>query len=173
MDQVFEARRKVKTNTRQALYWSLASLAVGQLTPSAVLFCLDVFVAHDSPLASIADILSKQFAEGHNFFLLGAFGLIPFFVLSIVLLITSRRLTSYRLACVAVGGLIGILALMVPAHISVWYPLYVGEHMSSTAVIAFIFIPFYCIPPLAIGLLFGWMVSLSPILRTKQSVKES
>jgi hypothetical protein len=70
-----------------------------------------------------------------------------------------------RLACVTLGGLLGILAFMIPAHVSVWYPLYGGGHMASTAVIAFVFIPFYCIATLALGLLAGWAVSLIPFLR--------
>jgi len=48
-------------------------------------------------------------------------------------------------------GLAGILALMIPAHVSVWSPLYTEERMSSTAVIAFFFIPFYCIVTMGIG----------------------
>jgi len=61
---------------------------------------------------------------------------------------------------VAVGGLIGASNFMIAAHSAVWYPLYGGGHMSSTAVIAFVFIPFFCLGPLAVGLLAGWAVSL-------------
>ena len=54
----------------------------------------------------------------------------------------------------------GILVLMVFGHVAVWYPLYSEDHMSSTAVIAFFFIPFYCLGTMAIGLLIGWVISL-------------
>lgn len=61
----------------------------------------------------------------------------------------------------------GILLLMILGHVAVWYPLYGGGHMSSTAVIAFFFIPFYCIAAMAIGLLIGWAVSLLPFFKNE------
>jgi hypothetical protein len=54
---------------------------------------------------------------------------------------------------------------MVPAHVSVWYPLYGPGHVSSTAVIAFIFIPFYCLASLCVGLVVGWLISHLPRFR--------
>ena len=87
----------------------------GALTPSLVIFILEVSVGHVSPVRSL-DFLF-------------------------------------------VGGLVGILVLMVFGHVAVWYPLYGGGHMSSTAVIAFFFIPFYCIAAMGIGLLIGWVIS--------------
>jgi hypothetical protein len=155
----------VKTHTQKAIYWSVMFFGVGLITPSLVIFCLEVFVGHIAPTSSIADILRRQFAEGHNLFLIALFGLIPFAVLSIVCFKAARRLDSSRLACVAVGGLLGILSLMVWGHVAVWYPLYAGGHMSSTGVIAFISIPFYCLGTQLIGLLAGWAVSLLPFFR--------
>ena len=155
----------MKANTKQALYWSLAFLGVGLITPSVIILSLEVLVGHINPLIAIADILRRQFAKGHNLFLFAAFGLIPFTVLSMACFLAARRLASSRLKCVALGGLIGILAIMVPGHIAVWYPLYDSGHMSSTAVIAFLFIPFCCIVSLCVGLLVGWLVSLLPVFR--------
>jgi F0F1-type ATP synthase assembly protein I len=71
-----------------------------------------------------------------------------------------------RLACISVCGLIGILALMIPFHYAVWYPLYAHEHVSSTQSLAFIVIPFLCLITLVIGGLVGWAVSFIPFLRT-------
>lgn len=152
----------MKPSTRQALHWSLASIALGLILPSLIILCLEIFVGHISPLTSLADILRRQFAAGHNLFLIAAFGLIPFSALSATCFVASRWLSPSRLACVALGGLLGILLLMIPAHVSVWYPLYGPGRMSSTAVIAFIFIPFYCLATLGIGLLLGWLVSRLP-----------
>ena len=160
----------MKTNTKQALRWSIASFAIGLITPSLIIFCLEVFVGHINPLVSLADILSRQFSDGDNLLLLAAFGLIPFAALSVACFVATRWLSSSRLACVAVGGLFGILALMVPGHVSVWYPLYGPGHASSTAVIAFIFIPFYCIATLCIGLFVGWLVSRLPHFRHEPNV---
>ena len=155
----------MKTNTKQALKWSFVFLAIGLVTPSLIIFCLEIFVGHINPVTSIADILRRQFAEGDNLFLLALFGLIPFAALSMACFVAARRLESSRLACVAIGGLLGILGLMIPSHIAVWYPLYGPGHMSSTAVIAFVFIPFYCIATLCVGLLIGWLVSLLATFR--------
>jgi hypothetical protein len=147
------------------LFWVALPLVVGLVTPSAIIFCLEVFVGRISIAAAFVDVAERQFAEGHNLFLLAVFGLVPFVVLSIFSFIAARFLWVTRLACITLGGLVGILAFMIPAHVSVWYPLYGGGHMASTAVIAFLFIPFYCIATLAVGLLIGWAVSFIPVLR--------
>jgi hypothetical protein len=147
------------------LFWVALPLVVGLITPSAVILCLEVFVGHISVVAAFHDVATRQFAEGHNLFLLAVFGLVPFVILSIFSFIIARSLSITRLASVTLAGLLGILAFMIPAHISVWYPLYGGGHMASTAVIAFLFIPFYCIVTLAIGLIIGWAISFIPFLR--------
>lgn len=103
--------------------------------------------------------MSRQFSEGNNLFLLAAWGLIPFVAFSIACFLAAHRLSSPRFTCVAVGGLLGILLLMIPGHVAVWYPIYGPGHASSTAVIAFLFIPFYCLVTLGVGLLVGWLVS--------------
>ena len=152
-------------NRKQRLIWVAIPLVIGLIVPSLVIFYLEVFVGHISPLAAVADILERQFSEGNNLFLLAAFGLIPFAALSATCAVAAGRLTPYRLACLGVGGLLGILGLMIPSHAAVWYPLYGSGHMVSTAVIAFLFIPFYCLGTLAIGLFGGYLVSLLPLFR--------
>lgn len=155
----------MKTNSHQALYWSLAALAIGLLIPSLIIFCLEVWVGHIRPGESMAGILGRQFSQGDNLFLIAALGLIPFAVLSAACFVAARWLNPARLRCVAAGGLLGILGLMIPAHVAVWYPLYGPGRMSSTSAIAFLFIPFYCIVTLCAGLLAGWLVSLLPHFR--------
>jgi hypothetical protein len=145
-------------------------LGVGLITPSVIIFCLEIFVGNVSPLAAIADILRRQFAKGHDLFSIALWGLIPFVALSVACFIAARRLAPSRLTCVALGGLLGILAIMVPGHVSVWYPLYGPGHPSSTAVIAFFFIPFCSIVTLGVGLLVGWIVSLLPVFRHTTNV---
>ncbi len=160
----------MKTNNREALTWSLLCLGIGLVTPSAILFCMDVLIGHIDPLTSIAGILRRQFAQGHNLFLIALFGLIPFAVLSAACFLAARRMQSTRLACVAVGGLLGILIVMVPGHMAVWYPLYGSGRLSSTAVVAFVFIPFYCLVTVCIGLFAGWLVSRLPACRHENKV---
>lgn len=138
--------------------WSMAALSVGLVTPSLVLFCVHVFAGGIAPLSSARRVWENQFVGGHG--LIEALGLIPFVLLSAVCFIAARRIQGARLACVTGGGLIGILAFMIPAHASIWLPLYGPGHMSSTAVAAFLFIPFFCLGTLLPGLFAGWLVSL-------------
>jgi hypothetical protein len=153
-------RQPVTTNTKQSIYWSLGVLIIGLITPSAIIFCLEVFVGDINPLVASRDILHRQFAGGHNLFLIALLDLIPFALLSMICLVAARKLTPSGRKYVTLGGLLGILACMVPGHVAVWYPLYSGGHMSSTAVIAFLFIPFYCIPTLCVGVAIGWVVAV-------------
>lgn len=147
------------------LFWVALPLVVGLVTPSAIIFCLEVFVGRISVAAAFVDDAERQFAKGENLFLLAVVGLFPFVLLSIFLLIVARRLPTRRLACVSLGGLTGILGLMIPLHVSVWYPLYGGGHVSSTSAIAFLFIPFYCVVTLILGMILGWAASLVPSIR--------
>jgi hypothetical protein len=154
-----------RTPQRVALGWSLGLLGIGLLTPSLVIFGVDVTVGGIQPAAAVAHLFQRQFAQGHNLFSIALLGLVPFAVLSTVCFVASRRLPPARLACVVLGGLLGILGLMVHSHAAVWYPLYRPGRISSSAVIAFLFIPFYCLATLSAGLLVGWLVSLLAAFR--------
>lgn len=138
-----------------AIFWLLAPLAVGLVTPSLVILYLEVSVGHVSLLAAASDILYQQLAEGHNLLLLALIGLIPFAVLSVTCFAAARRLSPPRLACLGVGGLLGVLGLMVPGHVAIW------SSKPSTAVLGFIWIPLFCLVTLAIGLFAGWGLSLT------------
>ena len=157
-------RQKVKVLSGRQLTCILAPLAIGIVAPSIVLFIVQITVGHMSPISSIADIIAGQFAEGRNLFLIALLSLIPFVLLTLILL---RGVLSHPLRkcySLGIGGMVGILSIMIPAHVSVWYGLY-GGHPSSTAVIGFLFFPFYSIGAMALGLMVGWLVSLLPWFR--------
>ncbi len=135
--------------------WVVAPLFVGLLIPSAVIFCVDIFVGHISIVSSLANILRRPL-------LLVLWGLIPFIALSYVCQIAARRFLPDRVACLAIGGVAGIAWYMIPQHVAVYYPTYGPSGVSSTSAIAFVLIPLFCFGPLAIGLLVGWAVSLHP-----------
>ncbi len=155
----------MKTITKHAVWWTVASVAIGLVTPALVILWLEVFVGGIAPLASIAGILERQISSSDSLLLLEISGLIPFAALSGACFLFTLRLNPSRLASVAVAGLLGILAVMVPFHYAVWYPHYAHEHVSSTDVLAFIVIPFLCLPTLGLGLLAGWLGSLFPYFR--------
>jgi hypothetical protein len=140
-------------------------LVAGILTPSLVIFILEVFIAKMSPLKSILDILQRQFAEGQNLFMLMVISFIPFGALILLTWVLNVKVESKRLACIFWGGFIAVFGLTLAGHISVWYPLYAGKHMSSTAVVALVFIPIYCLFMLIVGSLIGWIVSFLPKFR--------
>ena len=139
--------------------WLVALLAVGFVAPSAVIFALETSLAEKTVVQAISEIARRQFAQGENLFLLAAIGLVPFVVLDAALwLVYITAKDRSRMSWLAIAGLVGVLALMLPAHVAVWLPLYTHSHMSSTAVIAFLFIPFYCCVSMAIGLGVGeWL----------------
>jgi hypothetical protein len=145
--------------------WLSAILAIGLITPSLVLFLVEVTAGKIPPLTSLRDIAHRQFAGGHNLFLLAVIGLVPFAVLAILLRFLSRHLTRGSFLFLSLCGLAGILAFMIPMHVVVWRPLYTDEHASSTAVIAFVFIPFYCVATMSVGLAAGALVSIPAWVR--------
>jgi hypothetical protein len=130
-------------------------LAVGVLTPYAVVFALEIF-GHNrigsSPMSPTSNPVGDLW--------LVAFTLIPFVALIVATTAVSTKLSPWRLECVFWGGLIAVVAFTAYGHVSVWWPLYFGGHMSSTAVVAFLFIPFYALVPLAAGMAIGYVISL-------------
>jgi hypothetical protein len=142
-------------NRIRGLPWAILvlPLAIGVFVPSGVIFALEAMLTEKTVGQVLSDIASRQFAEGENLFLLAVFGLVPFVVLSVALLFVHRsRHGRPRLRWMAIGGLVGILALMIPMHVLVWLPLYTNADMGSTAVLAFLFIPWLCCASLIIGL---------------------
>ena len=134
------------------LFWLAARVVVGALTPSGVIFVLDITLGQASASETLLSLAHRQFAGGDNLFLLAVLGLVPFVLLDGVLLVVRSRSTEpRRVAWLAVGGTLGALALMIPAHVGVWLPLYMHQHTSATAAVAFLFIPFFCCGSMLIG----------------------
>lgn len=114
---------------------------------------------------ALKEILVGQFKPGHNYFLITLYGMLPAIALISIAKDVSKRIAPRRVYCVIAGGLIGYLAILILIHVAVIYPLYGGGKMSSTAVIAYLFIPFHSVWAILIGLLIGWMISFCPGIR--------
>jgi len=95
---------------------------------------------------------------GYLFFT--GFRIVPFALLAIITGLLGRKIRGAFLVFTVLGGLIGIFLFYLPATASVWWPLYVGPRMSSTAVLAFLFIPFYTVPYMIAGTAGGLAVTL-------------
>jgi len=134
--------------------WSclLLVMIIGLILPTLIFFLMEITLGSISPGQAIGDIVSRQSADGDSLYLVVAFGLIPFGALAIILSALSFKLSRSRFVLFALWGLGGILAFMIPAHISVWAPFYTDEHLSSTGAIAFIFIPFVCTFTMLLGI---------------------
>lgn len=145
-------------------------IAIGLLMPSFVVFYLETSLGNIPCAVALRHILERQFAPSENLFILALIGLVPFLILSLILFALSHKLETKRFWCLLVFGLCGILALMIPAHISVWRPIYTGNHMSSTAVIAFVFIPIYCTTTMLLGMGLGWLISLLPFSKASRRI---
>ena len=142
---------------RTQLYWILLPPALGAIIPSAVIFCLQVFVANISPLVALADVIQRQAGKDTQLWVIAAINIIPFVTLSIICSFLARSIPQRRLNCIGLSGLVGILALMIPLHIDVWYPVFSGQRTSSTGPVGLVFAPFYCLGTLFVGLLVGWL----------------
>ena len=147
-------------------WWVWAILAVGLILPSLIRLYLELMYGGYPFSVAIRHIASWQFAEGHNMFRIAIFGLIPFCTLIVILLCLSRKLKRDWFFLCAILGLLGILGYMIPAHVSVWRPLYIGTRTSSTAAIAFLFIPFYCLGTMGVGLAVAGLTTVVSILLT-------
>jgi hypothetical protein len=152
-------RRDGTLRIRESWPWLLLPLVIGLVTPSLVIFLLQVWVGGRSTGSAMEDIATKQFAPGGHLFLFTAWSLIPFLLLSCFLLVLPANFPRTRIACLSIFGLMGILGLMVPVHWEVWAPLYDGRRMSSTAVIVFVPLPFLCLITMFPGLAIGSFVS--------------
>lgn len=145
-------------------------LICGICLPSMTIFFLQVFVAGISPIQSIMDLIHRQFAVGHFLFFIMFFTLIPFVALIIMVYLISILISGRRLMYIFWSGFIPILILNLWMHFAVWYPLYApGMHASSTSVLAFLFVPIYCLLILPFGLLIGWIISLASIRKVGNS----
>jgi hypothetical protein len=90
--------------------------------------------------------------------------LIPFAGLVLAMKVVYPYLPRWRLECVFWSGLLAITAFTAYGHASVWWPLYFGGRMSSTAVVVFLFIPIYALGVLVLGLAVGYLISFVPLL---------
>ena len=88
------------------------------------------------------------------------FRIVPFALLAIITGLLGRKIRRDFLVFTVIGGLVGIFLFYIPATASVWRPLYDGSRMSSTAAIAFLFIPFYTVPYMLAGTAGGLAVTL-------------
>lgn len=117
---------------------------------------------------------SLLFASGHNLFLLGLINAIPFVVFAFLTrwryrISASEEPNTFRPHTwgVIFAGL-AVLAMTLFVQLVVWLDVFNPKGGSSTAVIAFVFLPFYALALMPVGYFVGWLVGGAAARRTKQ-----
>lgn len=99
---------------------------------------------------------------GYFFFL--AFRIVPFGATSVFCFLAAYKVRRNWLIIPILASWCAILSFTIPTMMSIWSPLFSDERMSSTAVIAFLVIPFIAVPfalgGAAIGLGISYLTSL-------------
>jgi len=86
--------------------------------------------------------------------LLTAIRLVPYLILAWAVRLSARK-QGKATAGIAWGGFLGIVMMIAASYWAALYPIYTGEHVSSTTAIAFVIIPIYAIITGAMGALAG------------------
>jgi hypothetical protein len=104
------------------------------------------------------------FAAGHNLFLLSVLNALP--VVLFVLLARWRYRIGHpedragffphKIGVVAAG--LAVFGISLFIHLVVWIDVFNPKSGSSTAVIAFVFLPFYALALMPVGYLVGWLI---------------
>ena len=125
---------------------------------------VEAFYKPDQIVRILARFPELLFASGHNLFLLGVINAIPFVVFAFL---TRWR---YRLSaaedaktfCPHKWGIIGagltVFAMTLFIQLVVWMDVFNPAGGSSTAVIAFVFLPFYALALMPVGYLVGFLI---------------
>lgn|GEM_PF-1870560 len=152
-------RRKGRPNgIKKALLIGMP-LLIGWLIPRFIELAVKVSVGDVLFYDAVAEVVPETFAWPGSV-VMSLFSLSPFIVLSILMsqIIGGKkpRRVCYLMFC---SGLIGILALMVPAYVDYWAAFYRPGRVSSTAGLIFVFVPIYCVGTLFVGIFIGKLIS--------------
>lgn len=104
-------------------FWILLPVPIGLVATSLILFCVEVFIGAITPTEALKDVWHRQFED--ILFVLSLLGAIPFVGLTAMLAKLGKNPTlAGRIWLLCISGLVGILGVMVPAHVEVWAPSY-------------------------------------------------
>ena len=137
--------------------------SVGAVTPLLTFFAVEIATGNYSVGGIIIDAIKQVIV----LLIATVSGIVPFVLLSGLLYILRNRPPRVsHLICLV--GLLGVTGLTVLGNVSFWYPMYAGEHVSSTAPLVFIFVPVYgCLAAVA-AFIIGLAASLMQWFRHEQ-----
>lgn len=104
------------------------------------------------------------FASGHNLFLLGLINAVPFVVFAFLTrwryrmsaMENAKTFRSHKWGVIGAGFVVFAMSLFI--QLVVWMDVFNPKGGSSTAVIAFVFLPFYALALMPVGYLVGWFL---------------
>jgi uncharacterized membrane protein YeaQ/YmgE (transglycosylase-associated protein family) len=124
-----------------------------------VWLAVNVVVGGNAPADAMLDTLLEHL-KGRAL-LLDLFSLVPFIALAVISHYNAGRVPGVALWSVTIGGVIGILALLIPAYWVAWDTIYnnvIGDE-KTTGALVFFFTPLYCLATMLGGMLLGWIAA--------------
>ncbi len=141
-------------------FWGL--IVLGLVLPWIIRIGVEIFYHPERTVSALVKFPALLFAKGHNLFLLGVLNVIP---VIIFLLLTRWRYRigqaedpaaffPHKIGIIAAGVVVFGVGLLI--NLIVWMDVFRPAGGSSTAVIAFVFMPFYTLALMPVGYLVGW-----------------
>lgn len=153
---LFPSRRTTTISTRAV--WILP-LVAGAAVPTLIWVIAQWFVGGIHLGDAIMDILLEHLRG--RALMLDLFSMLPYVVLAVTAYKNARRLSTVTLWTVTLGGLLGIIALMIPMYYMGWATTYneIRGDEKTTGAMIFFFTPLYCIATMLAGMLLGWITT--------------
>ena len=150
----FPSRRTPTIGARAA--W-IFPIIVGAIAPTLSWFAAQRYVGHIRFGDALMDILLEHL-KGRAL-MLDIFSMLPFAVLAGTAFKNARRMSQVTLWAVTLGGILGIVALMLPLYYMGWETIYndIRGDEKTTGAMIFFFTPLYCLATMLGGMLLGWI----------------
>jgi hypothetical protein len=132
-------------------------IVVGAIVPTLIWLAAQRNVGNIQFGDAIMDILLEHL-KGRAL-MLDLFTMLPYAVLAGTAYKNARRMSQVTLWAVTIGGIVGIVALMVPMYYIGWQTIYndIRGDEKSTGAMIFFFTPLYCLATMLGGMLLGWV----------------
>ena len=149
--------RRTPTIASRAVW--VMPLIAGIIVPTVVWYVAQRYVGHIRIGDALMDILLEHLRG--RALMLDLFSMLPFAVLATTAYKNARRMSLVTLWAVTLGGLIGIVALMMPLYYMGWETFYneIRGDEKTTGAMIFFFTPLYCIATMLAGMLLGWVTA--------------
>lgn len=143
-------------------FWG--AILLGFVLPWVVRISVEAFFKPDQIGRILARFPELLFASGHNLFLLGLLSALPFVVFVFMTRWRYKMSTAedpktflpHKWGVIFAG--VTVLAMSLFIQLVVWIDVFNPKGGSSTAVIAFVFLPFYALALMPVGYLVGFLI---------------